>query len=54
MKPGVPWSVKGIEPDARAAAKVAAAVAAGAKQKKVVQPLTLLTYTEKVIVVPIS
>ncbi len=24
MKPGVPWSVKGIEPDARAAAKVAA------------------------------
>ena len=24
MKPGVPWSVKGIEPDVREAAKVAA------------------------------
>ena len=24
MKPGVPWSVKGIEPDAREAAKIAA------------------------------
>ena len=24
MKPGVPWSVKGIEPDVREAAKIAA------------------------------